>query len=366
MIKVGDYVVHKGKFGLGIVKNVSYSEIKAEFLSYGIRGISKNKDGSSDYLIKLDDEMVKYLLDNLQTKFSSNVFNKGLDYFRKNKVGDITFSENKISAIVHGTDDYFTEVTFEDGKLRFICSCPVEGVCKHVVALLIASQQKLKALRQNKPLSQSTIVVEKQDIKLKVDFDKFNFNTLIDRYNTSLYFDLTYSSNLSLFLNELAKYSYKNKEKTEEILQMILIKNATKNIVFPILKEINNSYLIERYRYLKSKVDSDSHSYAYWNIRYSNLTLYKCIYNKNFNFIVENLSTFDLNVKEIISFIFKANILNNEELKDSFYEKIKDIRITKTILEELKTYLDKETLRKLICYLNLENITIDLFFEVCE
>ena len=366
MIKVGDYVVHKGKFGLGIVKNVSYSEIKAEFLSYGIRGISKNKDGSSDYLIKLDDAMIKYLLDNLQTKFSSNVFNKGLDYFRKNKVGDITFSENKISAIVHGTDDYFTEVTFEDGKLRFICSCPVEGVCKHVVALLIASQQKLKALRQNKPLSQSTIVVEKQDIKLKVDFDKFNFNSLIDRYNTSLYFDLTYSSNLSLFLTELAKYSYKNKEKTEEILQMILIKNATKNIVFPILKEINNSYLIERYRYLKSKVDSDSHSYAYWNIRYSNLTLYKCIYNKNFNFIVENITTFDLNVKEIISFIFKANILNNEELKDSFYEKIKDIRITKTILEELKTYLDKETLRKLICYLNLENITIDLFFEVCE
>ena len=126
----------------------------------------KNKDGSSDYLIKLDEAMIKYLLDNLQTKFSSNVFNKGLDYFRKNKVGDITFSENKISATVHGTEDYFTEVTFEDGKLRYNCSCPVEGVCKHVVALLIASQQKLKALRQNKSLPQSTIVVEKQDIKL--------------------------------------------------------------------------------------------------------------------------------------------------------------------------------------------------------
>ena len=175
MIKVGDYVVHKGKFGLGIVKNISYSEIKTEFLNYGIRGISKNKDGSSDYLIKLNEAMIKYLLDNLQTKFSSNVFNKGLDYFRKNKVGDITFSENKISAIVHGTDDYLTEVAFLDGKLRYNCSCPVEGVCKHVVALLIASQQKLKSLKQNKPLSQSTIVVEKQDIKLKVDFDKFNF-----------------------------------------------------------------------------------------------------------------------------------------------------------------------------------------------
>ena len=32
VIKVGDYVVHKGKFGLGIVKNISYSEIKTEFL----------------------------------------------------------------------------------------------------------------------------------------------------------------------------------------------------------------------------------------------------------------------------------------------------------------------------------------------
>ena len=73
MIKVGDYVVHKGKFGLGIVKNISYSEIKAEFLSYGIRGISKNKDGSSDYLIKLDEAMIKYLLDNLQSREQSRL-----------------------------------------------------------------------------------------------------------------------------------------------------------------------------------------------------------------------------------------------------------------------------------------------------
>ncbi|MCB8818285.1 DEAD/DEAH box helicase [Desulfosporosinus shakirovi] len=93
----------------------------------------------------LTEQIILDLADN------DRVYRKGLSYYMAGRVINFTFSPDKglVNASVVGGLRYVVQVAFErEGLIRsYRCTCPAftdyPGACKHVVAVLKASQQKL-------------------------------------------------------------------------------------------------------------------------------------------------------------------------------------------------------------------------------
>ncbi|MHA6250583.1 SNF2 helicase associated domain-containing protein [Oceanobacillus sp. CAU 1775] len=90
---------------------------------------------------------------NLSKFFPSVIFRRGMEYFNKNRVSDLTYDMNHQvwTATVYGTEEYFVEISMEDIANNVIethCDCPAFDTynsCKHIVAVLLSVQaQDLK------------------------------------------------------------------------------------------------------------------------------------------------------------------------------------------------------------------------------
>jgi ERCC4-related helicase len=96
-------------------------------------------------MFSITDEMIEELASSYQ------VFQRGLQYFQKNKVIDLVFNRENlcVTATVYGSEPYNVEVCFsKKGNVKdLFCDCPAyyryEAACKHIVAVLKALQQKL-------------------------------------------------------------------------------------------------------------------------------------------------------------------------------------------------------------------------------
>ncbi|WP_066636059.1 DEAD/DEAH box helicase [Desulfolucanica intricata] len=94
----------------------------------------------------IDDSKIEELATNNQ------VFNRGVTYYRNNRVVDFNFDEDNLcaSAVVLGSEQYDVEVYFssEGEIISMYCDCPAfyksDGACKHIVALLKTYQHKCK------------------------------------------------------------------------------------------------------------------------------------------------------------------------------------------------------------------------------
>ncbi|MEY3370101.1 MAG: hypothetical protein RLZZ361_771, partial [Cyanobacteriota bacterium] len=63
-------------------------------------------------------------------------FQRGLNYLSQTRVINISFDENKIQAVVKGTQKYYPEIKLKDGEIdKYNCTCPAGGFCKHLVAM---------------------------------------------------------------------------------------------------------------------------------------------------------------------------------------------------------------------------------------
>ncbi len=66
---------------------------------------------------------------------------KGKEYFRSGKVDIVSQDEQRVTAIVTGSDEYKIVLTWDHEDLLYECSCPVDndksGACKHVVATIL-------------------------------------------------------------------------------------------------------------------------------------------------------------------------------------------------------------------------------------
>ncbi len=71
------------------------------------------------------------------------IYQRGLRYWREGRV-EITVEDNDYyRANVHGTSDYTTIVETDGDEItRYQCTCPYNGCCKHVVALLCEIRKK--------------------------------------------------------------------------------------------------------------------------------------------------------------------------------------------------------------------------------
>ncbi|TMN22093.1 DEAD/DEAH box helicase [Lentibacillus cibarius] len=83
---------------------------------------------------------------NIKSMFPSAVYNRGVEYYNNHLVSDPVFDRNfKVwTATVHGSDDYFVEISTPDLENRTMeahCNCPAFetfGPCKHIAAVLLA------------------------------------------------------------------------------------------------------------------------------------------------------------------------------------------------------------------------------------
>ncbi len=81
--------------------------------------------------------------------FLNHILSRGQWYQIADKVSDVTFKRGKISAIVHGTEDYNVTINIKD-NIKYdggTCNCPYyhsDGPCKHMAAVLFYVNEKIK------------------------------------------------------------------------------------------------------------------------------------------------------------------------------------------------------------------------------
>lgn len=83
----------------------------------------------------------------LKNWVGEKIFQRGADYFKKNRVRDLVITKDaSLLATVKGSRDYVSSLRLdEDDKLNAACTCPYDGICKHVVALSLAGREALMA-----------------------------------------------------------------------------------------------------------------------------------------------------------------------------------------------------------------------------
>ncbi|MEK6887772.1 MAG: DUF6880 family protein [Candidatus Aenigmatarchaeota archaeon] len=78
----------------------------------------------------------------------SKAFERGLDYYRQNRVKNLTIFGNTIKSTVMGGNKYIVEIKINKGGIDGRCTCPVGDSCKHVAAaLLFLKYKKNKATK---------------------------------------------------------------------------------------------------------------------------------------------------------------------------------------------------------------------------
>lgn len=74
----------------------------------------------------------------------SSVYERGVGYFESGMVRSITKIGNIVRAEVQGSrpEPYKVKLILDEDYVRWSCSCPYEGVCKHIVAVLLALKSR--------------------------------------------------------------------------------------------------------------------------------------------------------------------------------------------------------------------------------
>ena len=91
--------------------------------------------------------------------FPPRILQRGLDYYADGRVQLLSREDNRVSAVVSGTEQYHVELDLERGLIaQWSCDCPygADGTpCKHLAALL---RQLEEADRKDGPLPLEELV----------------------------------------------------------------------------------------------------------------------------------------------------------------------------------------------------------------
>ena len=99
------------------------------------------------------------------------VFRKGFMYYAQQAVGPLSVSEpNKtqtvrIEASVSGNETYRPFLEFNTDTTKVVntsCTCPSDGICKHIVALGLAYAHALEPLPSSRTSSQERTLTDEQ------------------------------------------------------------------------------------------------------------------------------------------------------------------------------------------------------------
>lgn len=78
--------------------------------------------------------------DDVENCCDYKTFQRGLDYFNDGLVEMLNYNAagDTIMAAVVGNNEYSVEIFVQDDAVHGICDCPVYGVCKHMIAVLLS------------------------------------------------------------------------------------------------------------------------------------------------------------------------------------------------------------------------------------
>jgi len=81
--------------------------------------------------------MHTFNLEDIEKLATSSSFFRGVDYYKSERVGEITRSGTLFKATVYGSTKYSVSLDISGNELKFNCNCPYDfgGICKHKVAL---------------------------------------------------------------------------------------------------------------------------------------------------------------------------------------------------------------------------------------
>ena len=160
--------------------------------------------------------------------YNSNILYRGRDYYKEDRILDIWYKGDTVTAYIDGSHIYRVEVEIENDNLaRFNCSCPYsdggERMCKHIAAVLYYLKDneipELEGSIDNKKeknkKSNLDSIYKEMDYELRKISDSHGF---INYYNGRYFVDLIsqVSSYIDDFIDneeysdafELIKYTY--------------------------------------------------------------------------------------------------------------------------------------------------------------
>lgn len=85
----------------------------------------------------LDDEQWNMLVHDVAEHFDDVTLNRGFQYYKQGRILKLTLPEDReVKAIVEGSERYEVTLNLDFFSLSH-CDCPVNGNCKHMVAVLL-------------------------------------------------------------------------------------------------------------------------------------------------------------------------------------------------------------------------------------
>ncbi len=86
----------------------------------------------------MNDDQWRMLVQDVAEFYDDVTIKRGYQYYKQGRVGTLTLpAPREILAVVEGTDSYRVELNLDFFTLS-ACTCPVNGNCKHMVAVLLA------------------------------------------------------------------------------------------------------------------------------------------------------------------------------------------------------------------------------------
>ena len=83
---------------------------------------------------------MKITTENIKSYSGLDVFNKGLRYYKQDKVRLMDVELLNFEATVNGSDEYIVNVELVGEKIYGSCTCPYWTTCKHIVAALLTAK----------------------------------------------------------------------------------------------------------------------------------------------------------------------------------------------------------------------------------
>lgn len=124
---------------------------------------------------------MKLSLKEIRGLCTESSFERGLDYFKEDRVKDIEQYKNKVTVYVSGTSNYKVSIHLGKKDVDAHCTCPYDwgGYCKHIVATLIKLSKNHGRIKKAKKKNEQKIdsILDKitpEELKsfLETEFEK--------------------------------------------------------------------------------------------------------------------------------------------------------------------------------------------------
>ncbi|MBN8193199.1 SWIM zinc finger family protein [Bacillus sp. NTK074B] len=80
------------------------------------------------------------LMIEMEIHVNETIMKRGLTYYRENRIMDADIFPTHVHGIVNGKGDDYDTIVYLDQFENSICTCPFNGYCKHIAALVFYVQ----------------------------------------------------------------------------------------------------------------------------------------------------------------------------------------------------------------------------------